>query len=121
MLMLGPTCFGHHYAHHQAAHDDSVGYHIGRLSSCCWLEVKYRQDGWVSGPKAVTVTKTMHGPVHVKFARALYLFFSSQYFASFDLIAVSLQTGLLYDLVVGRIVYRSPDTRSWVSFERPRD
>ena len=30
MLMLGSTCFGHHYAHY-AHHDDSIGYHIGRL------------------------------------------------------------------------------------------
>ena len=29
--MLGSTCFGHHYAHNQEAHDDSVGYHIGLL------------------------------------------------------------------------------------------
>jgi len=37
------------------AHDDSVGYHIGRLVlGCCWSEVRCRQDGWVSGPKAVT-------------------------------------------------------------------
>ena len=31
MLMLGSTCFGHHYVHHQGARDDSVGCHIGRL------------------------------------------------------------------------------------------
>jgi hypothetical protein len=24
------------------------------FSRCCWLEVKCRQDGWVSGPKPVT-------------------------------------------------------------------
>jgi len=31
MLMLGSTCFGHHYAHRQELNDDSVGYHIGHL------------------------------------------------------------------------------------------
>ena len=31
MLMLGSTCIGHHFAPSSGAHDDSVGYRIGRL------------------------------------------------------------------------------------------
>ena len=31
MLMLGSTCFGHHYAHHQELMTIAFGYHIGRL------------------------------------------------------------------------------------------
>jgi len=30
-LMLGSTCFGHHYAHHQELTTIAFGYHIGRL------------------------------------------------------------------------------------------
>ena len=31
MLMLGSTCFGHHYAHHQELTTIAFGYHTGRL------------------------------------------------------------------------------------------
>ena len=31
MLMLGSTCFGHHYAHYQELTTIVFGYHIGRL------------------------------------------------------------------------------------------
>jgi len=31
MLMLGSTCFGHHYAHHQDLTTMAFGYHRGRL------------------------------------------------------------------------------------------
>jgi len=31
MLMLGSTCFGHHYAHHQELTTIAFGYYIGRL------------------------------------------------------------------------------------------
>jgi len=38
------------------AHDDGVGYHIGRLIlELLLVGRKCRQDGWVSGPKAVTL------------------------------------------------------------------
>jgi len=58
MLMLGSldsTCFGHHYAHHQELTTIAlVTTQAVWFSRCCWLEVKCRQDGWVSGPRAVT-------------------------------------------------------------------
>jgi len=31
MLMLGSTCFGYHYVHHQELTTIAFGYHIGRL------------------------------------------------------------------------------------------
>ena len=31
MLMLGSTCFGHHYVHHQELTTIAFAYHIGRL------------------------------------------------------------------------------------------
>ena len=31
LLVLGSTCFGHHYAHHQELTTIAFGYHIGRL------------------------------------------------------------------------------------------
>jgi len=53
--MLGSTCFGHHYAHHQELTTIAlVTTQAVWFSSCCWLGVKCRQDGWMSGPKAVT-------------------------------------------------------------------
>ena len=54
MLMLGLTCFGHHYAHHQELTTIAlvITWAVW-FSSCCWLEVRYRQDGWVSGQRAV--------------------------------------------------------------------
>ena len=46
MLMLGSTCFGHHYAHHQELTTIAlVTTEAVWFSSCCWLEVKCRHDG----------------------------------------------------------------------------
>jgi len=46
MLMLGSTCFGHHYAHHQELTTIAFGYHICHLVlELLLLEVKCRQDG----------------------------------------------------------------------------
>jgi len=44
MLMLGSTCFGHHYAHHQELTTIAFGYHIRR--QVLELEVKCRQYGF---------------------------------------------------------------------------
>jgi len=55
MLVLGSTCFGHHYAHHQELTTIAlVTTYAVWFWRCCWLGVKCRQNGWVSGPKAVT-------------------------------------------------------------------
>jgi len=54
MLMLGSTCFGQHYAHYQEFTTIAlVTTQVVWFSSCCWLEVKCREDGWVSGLKAL--------------------------------------------------------------------
>jgi len=46
ILMLGSTCFGHHYTHHQELTTIAlVTIQAVWFSSCCWLEVKCRQDG----------------------------------------------------------------------------
>jgi len=46
MLMLGSTCFEHYYAHHQELTAIAlVTTQIVWFWSCCWLEVKCRQDG----------------------------------------------------------------------------
>jgi len=46
MLMLGSTCFGHHYAHHQELTTIAlVTTEAVWFSSCCWMEVKCRHDG----------------------------------------------------------------------------
>ena len=48
VIMLGSTCFGHHYAHHQEFTTIAlVTTKAVWFSSCCWLEVKCRQDGCV--------------------------------------------------------------------------
>ena len=55
MLTLGSTFFRHHYAHYQELATIALVTTVAVwFSSCCWLEVKYRQDGWVSGQKDVT-------------------------------------------------------------------
>jgi len=56
--MLGSTRFRHHCAHHQELATTALATtQAVWFSSCCWLEVKCRQDGWVSGQKAV------HSPI----------------------------------------------------------
>jgi len=55
MFMLGPTWFRHHYARYQQITTIAlVTTWAVWFWSCCWLGVKYRQDGWVSGLKALT-------------------------------------------------------------------
>ena len=46
ILMIGSTCFGHYYAHHQelAAIVLITTWAVPFLS-CCWLEVRCRQAG----------------------------------------------------------------------------
>jgi len=67
MLMLGSECFGHHYAHHQEIRTIAfVTTQAVWFSICCWLEVECRQDGWVSGPKAVRAFGPVYGPPKFK-------------------------------------------------------
>ena len=52
IIMIGSTCFGHCYAHHQELATVRVVLITTwavRFLGCCWLEVRYRQVGWVSG------------------------------------------------------------------------
>ena len=46
MLMLCSTCFGHHYANHQELTTIAlVTTWAVWFLSCCWLGVRFRQDG----------------------------------------------------------------------------
>jgi len=85
MLMLGSTCFGPHYAHHQELTTIVLVYHIGRLVLELLLVGGYVQAGWMSvrieGCNSLrsghvvgfysSVIKMMHGPIHIKFTYTL--------------------------------------------------
>ena len=45
--MLGSTCFGHHYAHHQELTTIAFGYRIGRLVLELLLVGSKVQAGWM--------------------------------------------------------------------------
>jgi len=49
--MVGSTCFGHCYAHHQELRTIVlITTRAVRFLGYCWLEVKCRQAGWISVP-----------------------------------------------------------------------
>jgi len=52
--MIGWTCFGHCYAHHQELTTIVLITTLAvRFLGCCWLEVRCRQAGVVSGLQAI--------------------------------------------------------------------
>jgi len=52
--MIGRTCFGHCYAHHQELTTIVLITTLAvRFLGCCWLEVRCRQAGLVSGLQAI--------------------------------------------------------------------
>ena len=54
ILMIGSTCFGHCYAHHQELTTTVMITTLTVLFlGYCWLEVKCRQAGKVSGLQAI--------------------------------------------------------------------
>ena len=70
MLMLGSTCFGHHYAHHQELTTIALVTTLAVwLSSCCWMEVKCRQPSvrkliHPAAATAAAAVQTLRQPVH---------------------------------------------------------
>jgi len=58
-FMIGSTCFGHHYAHHQDLTTITlVTIWTVRFLGCCWLEVKCSQPGNLSRLTALNFQPT---------------------------------------------------------------